>query len=97
MDGVHKIKYAFGNGMRQDIWAEFQTRFMIPHMLELYGATESPIAFINLTNKFGSCGRSSPYLVRALMVSTFLTLTYFIKILFCKAKAEAIPNLFYLM
>ena len=63
MDGVHKIKYAFGNGMRQDIWAEFQNRFRIPQIVEFYGATEAPIAFYNLTNKFGSCGRSSPFLV----------------------------------
>ena len=63
MDGVHKIKHAFGNGMRQDIWAEFQSRFKIPSIVEFYGATESPVAFANLTNKFGSCGRSSPFLV----------------------------------
>ena len=63
MDGIHKVKYAYGNGLRQDIWAEFQNRFKIPKIVEFYGATESPIAFVNVTNKLGSCGRSSPLLV----------------------------------
>ncbi|XP_060586557.1 long-chain fatty acid transport protein 2-like isoform X2 [Ruditapes philippinarum] len=61
-DGIHKIKYAFGNGLRQDIWAEFKNRFNIPRVIEFYGATECPIGLSNITNKFGACGRSSPYL-----------------------------------
>ena len=63
MDGIHKIKYAYGNGLRQDIWAEFQERFKIPKIVEFYGATESPISFVNVTNKIGACGRSSPMMV----------------------------------
>lgn len=61
-DGVHNIKIAFGNGLRQDIWEEFKNRFKIPRVLEFYGATEGPVGMTNLTNKVGACGRSSPYL-----------------------------------
>ncbi|ESO92526.1 hypothetical protein LOTGIDRAFT_216606 [Lottia gigantea] len=58
----HKIRVAVGNGLRQDIWQEFQQRFQIPQILEFYAATESPIAFQNIFNKVGSCGRCSPLL-----------------------------------
>ena len=60
---MHNIRLAYGNGLRQDIWAEFQQRFKIPQIIEFYGATESPVAFVNYTNKVGACGRCSPILV----------------------------------
>ena len=60
---MHNIRLAYGNGLRQDIWAEFQQRFKIPKIIEFYGATESPVAFVNYTNKVGACGRCSPLLV----------------------------------
>ena len=40
-----------------------QTRFKIPQIVEFYGATEMPIGFMNLNNKFGAVGRASPLLV----------------------------------
>ncbi|WAR00669.1 S27A2-like protein [Mya arenaria] len=62
LDGQHKVRVAVGNGLRQDIWTEFQSRFNIPRIIEFYGATENPSGFVNLTNKEGACGRASPYL-----------------------------------
>ncbi|KAK3601065.1 hypothetical protein CHS0354_029291 [Potamilus streckersoni] len=64
LDGHHNIRVAFGNGLRPDIWTEFQTRFKIPRLLEFYGSTEGPIGFCNYSNIVGSCGRSSPFLRR---------------------------------
>ncbi|KAK3095057.1 hypothetical protein FSP39_009767 [Pinctada imbricata] len=61
-DRDHKIKLAYGNGLRKDVWKELNTRFNIPNVTEFYGATEMPVGFINLTNKFGACGRLSPLL-----------------------------------
>ena len=52
-----------GNGLRKDIWAEFQTRFNIPRIAEFYGATEGNAPFANLSNKLGACGRLGPLLV----------------------------------
>ncbi|XP_052792172.1 long-chain fatty acid transport protein 2-like [Mya arenaria] len=62
LDGQHKVRVAVGNGLRQDIWTEFQSRFKIPRIIEFYGATENPSGSVNLTNKVGACGRASPYL-----------------------------------
>ncbi|XP_022110807.1 very long-chain acyl-CoA synthetase-like [Acanthaster planci] len=53
----HKIRYAIGNGLRPDIWVEFQRRFNIGHIAEFYGATEATYATINLDGKVGSAGR----------------------------------------
>ena len=59
-DGEHKLRFALGNGLRPDIWAEFVERFKIPHILEFYGATEGNVALMNLSGKVGSIGRMPP-------------------------------------
>ena len=43
----HKLRIAIGNGLRPDIWAEFQRRFNIPEIGEFYGATEGNVALFN--------------------------------------------------
>ncbi|OWF41450.1 very long-chain acyl-CoA synthetase-like [Mizuhopecten yessoensis] len=70
-DKKHCVKHAIGNGLRRDVWLEFQRRFSVPNMVEFYAATEMPIGFINLFNKFGACGRSSPFL-RKIVPCTFV-------------------------
>lgn len=39
-DRGHRVRVAFGNGLRPQIWEEFKTRFNIERIGELYGATE---------------------------------------------------------
>ncbi|XP_069137266.1 long-chain fatty acid transport protein 2-like isoform X2 [Argopecten irradians] len=70
-DKKHCVKHAIGNGLRRDVWAEFQNRFAVPNIVEFYAATEMPVGFINLFNKFGACGRSSPFL-RKIVPCTFV-------------------------
>ncbi|KAL3866995.1 hypothetical protein ACJMK2_044236 [Sinanodonta woodiana] len=62
LDGVHKVKVVMGNGLRQDIWEVFQTRFRVPKICELFGATEATTCTMNLSNRVGACGRISPIL-----------------------------------
>ena len=65
----HRIRFCIGNGLRPDIWAEFEERFAIPRIVEFYGATEGNIALLNLTNTRGSVGRApSKRLVDARLV-----------------------------
>lgn len=40
VDREHKVRVAFGNGLRPQIWNEFKTRFNIERIGEFYGATE---------------------------------------------------------
>lgn len=51
------IRIAVGNGLRADVWEEFQRRFDIPVIREFYSATEAPGIIVNLTGKVGSIGR----------------------------------------
>ncbi len=36
----HKVRLMFGNGLRPQLWPEFQKRFRVKIMGEFYGATE---------------------------------------------------------
>jgi acyl-CoA synthetase (AMP-forming)/AMP-acid ligase II len=40
LDKGHKVKVAWGNGMRPDIWDKFRERFSIEYIHELYAATD---------------------------------------------------------
>jgi fatty-acyl-CoA synthase len=53
----HRIRLCCGNGLRPDVWPEFQQRFRIPHVLEFYGATEGNVVMFNFEGKEGSVGR----------------------------------------
>jgi fatty-acyl-CoA synthase len=53
----HRIRLVCGNGLRPDLWDEFQTRFRIPHILEFYGATEGNVNMFNFEGKRGAVGR----------------------------------------
>lgn len=46
-DTRHNVRVIVGNGLRADIWKEFQSRFAIKRIAEFYGASECNIAFIN--------------------------------------------------
>ncbi|KAF2436762.1 fatty acid transporter protein [Tothia fuscella] len=47
LDKQHKVRLAFGNGLRPDIWPTFKERFNIETVQEFYGATEGPAAMWN--------------------------------------------------
>lgn len=51
------LKKMLGLGLRKDIWAEFKTRFHIPHILEFYGATEGAGGLFNIQEIPGMIGR----------------------------------------
>jgi fatty-acyl-CoA synthase len=53
----HHIRLCAGNGLRPDIWRQFQNRFKINHILEYYAATEGNVAIFNFDSKLGSVGR----------------------------------------
>jgi len=58
----HKIRLAFGNGLRGDVWAEMRTRFRIPEILEFYGSTEGNVSLFNFDGKVGAIGRAPKWL-----------------------------------
>ena len=58
----HKLRMAFGNGLRGDVWAEMNTRFRIPEVLEFYGSTEGNVSLFNFDGKVGAIGRAPKWL-----------------------------------
>jgi fatty-acyl-CoA synthase len=61
-EGRHKIRMAFGNGLRGDVWAEMKLRFRIPEILEFYGSTEGNVSMFNFDGKVGAIGRVPKWL-----------------------------------
>ncbi|XP_067339554.1 long-chain fatty acid transport protein 6 isoform X1 [Channa argus] len=59
LDKVHKVRMGVGNGMLQDVWREFHSRFGNIKMCEVYGSTEGNLVFMNHIGKIGSVGRSN--------------------------------------
>jgi fatty-acyl-CoA synthase len=54
---AHRLRLCCGNGLRSDVWGEFQSRFAIPTIVEFYAATEGNVALFNLEGKTGAVGR----------------------------------------
>ena len=52
----HSVRIAIGNGLRPQIWNEFQSRFGINSIGEFYGSTEGNVGFFNIDNTPGACG-----------------------------------------
>ena len=61
-DGKNKLRLAFGNGLRPDVWPDFQSRYKIPQILEFYGSTEGNVSLFNFDGKQGAIGRVPKWL-----------------------------------
>src|SRR5215472_6212881 len=61
-DRDHKIRLAFGNGLRPDVWRKLRARFRIPEILEFYGSTEGNVSMFNFDGREGAIGRAPKWL-----------------------------------
>jgi fatty-acyl-CoA synthase len=59
---AHRLRLCCGNGLRGDVWEQFQTRFHIPRILEYYAATEGNFSLYNVDGKIGAIGRLPSFL-----------------------------------
>ncbi|XP_077353037.1 long-chain fatty acid transport protein 6 isoform X2 [Festucalex cinctus] len=59
LDKVHSVRMGVGNGLRQDVWQEFERRYGKIKMCEVYGSTEGNLCFMNHIGKSGTVGRSN--------------------------------------
>jgi fatty-acyl-CoA synthase len=65
----HALRLACGNGLRADVWREFQQRFRIPQVLEYYAATEGNFSLYNCEGRPGAIGRIPPFLAHRVPVA----------------------------
>ena len=61
-ENQHRLRLCCGNGLRGDVWEDFQARFAIPRILEFYAATESNFSLYNVEGKPGAIGRIPSFL-----------------------------------
>ncbi|BFZ05567.1 hypothetical protein BsWGS_08606 [Bradybaena similaris] len=64
-ESQHTVRLMFGNGVKPQIWRQFQERFGVKLIGEFYGATEGNCAIVNFENKVGAVGfgtRIAPFL-----------------------------------
>jgi len=66
LERAHPLRLACGNGLRLDVWHEFETRFRIPRILEFYAATEGNVTLFNVEGKPGAIGRAPSFLAHRL-------------------------------
>ena len=68
LDKAHRVRLAFGNGLRPDIWQRFRDRFGIEAIAEFYSASEAPYGIFNLARNEYSTGAVGRFgsLIRAL-------------------------------
>jgi fatty-acyl-CoA synthase len=65
----HKLRLCCGNGLRADVWAEFQSRFAVPRVLEYYAATEGSVSLFNCEGMPGAIGRIPAFLAHRFPVA----------------------------
>jgi len=65
----HVLRLACGNGLRGEVWREFQQRFRMPQILEYYAATEGNFSLYNCEGRPGAIGRIPPFLAHRLPVA----------------------------
>jgi fatty-acyl-CoA synthase len=54
---AHRLRLAFGNGLRPDVWEKVIGRFGLPRVLEFYGSTEGNVSMFNFDGRPGAIGR----------------------------------------
>jgi fatty-acyl-CoA synthase len=69
LERAHKLKTAFGNGLRPEVWPEFQERFGVKRILEFYGSTEGNVSLFNFDGQPGAVGRVPHYLKKKFPVA----------------------------
>ena len=64
-DRRHSIRAMVGNGLRPEVWTEFQDRFKVKTIVEFYGSTEGNVGLMNADGKVGAMGRIPWYVKKS--------------------------------
>jgi fatty-acyl-CoA synthase len=69
LETQHALRLCCGNGLRADVWEEFQSRFRIPQILEYYAATEGSFSLYNCEGRTGAIGKIPAFLAHRVPVA----------------------------
>ena len=58
----HQLRLCCGNGLRGEVWENFQERFQIRRIIEFYAATEGSVSLYNCADRPGAIGHVPPFL-----------------------------------
>jgi fatty-acyl-CoA synthase len=65
----HALRLCCGNGLRAEVWEQFQSRFRIPRILEYYAATEASFSLYNCEGRVGAIGKIPAFLAHRVPVA----------------------------
>lgn len=70
----HKLRCAYGNGLRPDVWERFRTRFNIPEIAEFFNSTEGLFMLVNWDRGGwrGACVGHHGLILRALLHNMYV-------------------------
>lgn len=70
----HKLRVAYGNGLRPDVWEKFQTRFNVPEIGEFFNSTEGMFSLFNYDRGpyLQACVGHHGYVIRKLMQNVYI-------------------------
>jgi fatty-acyl-CoA synthase len=69
LERQHTLRLCCGNGLRADVWQEFQSRFRVPEILEYYAATEASFSLYNCEGRPGAIGKIPSFLSHRVSVA----------------------------
>ncbi len=58
----HQLRLCCGNGLREDVWRGFESRFRIPRIIEFYAMTEGAVSLYNCAGRPGAIGHVPGFL-----------------------------------
>lgn len=64
-EAEHKLRLCCGNGLREEVWREFESRFHIPRIIEFYAMTEGAVSLFNCEGRPGAIGHVPGFLARS--------------------------------
>jgi len=74
LERAHRMRGAYGNGLRPDVWKRFQTRFNIPEIAEFFNSTEGMFGLLvhDKGDYLSACVGHHGLLFRTLLHNTYI-------------------------
>jgi fatty-acyl-CoA synthase len=69
LETSHRLRLCCGNGLREEVWRGFETRFHIPRIIEFYAMTEGAVSLYNCAGRPGAIGHVPGFLAHRFPVA----------------------------